>query len=225
MLGSWYSFIFASKFVKFIVSESENNKQSNYKLFDAWSYASGAIAFASIPIFYDSYRNTKKSKTAVGYIPLKGSKLEISRSGWKYELSGGITTSVEDYNQERLLGWYAALETRYYFDNSNFDIAVQAAYDVTRRSDEFDGTVNEGAIRIGVLCDYNFIKHGNLNPFVGVGVGSGIPLIVFAQPRIGLRINEHHAVTLTTHIGLGDKARYSTNKYITNICLGYGYIF
>ncbi len=37
--------------------------------------------------------------------------------------------------------------------------------------------------------------------------------------------NEHHAVSLTAHIGLGDKVPYSTNKQITNVCLGYGYTF
>lgn len=117
------------------------------------------------------------------------------------------------------------METRYHFDNNNFDIAVQASFDVTRRNEHLNKTVNEGALRIGVFCDYNLIKYGKLNPYAGVGVGSGIPVIIFVQPHIGMRINEHHAVSLTAHIGLGDKVPYSTNKQITNVCLGYGYTF
>lgn len=218
---STFSYLIVSIFKAF----NSNSAHESEFLYRLWGYGSLAVASASIPLLIDSYRNNRKAKKLSGGGSDDANDIDYYRSGWRYELSGGLCTTLEDYGNKRLPGWCIALETRRYLPHSNFDISVQAAFDYNAYRNDMSATSHESALRLAVIADYNFRRLSKYDPFLGIGVGTSLPLTIFIQPRIGLRISTHHSISLTSHIGIGSKERASTDKLTSNICLLYGYTF
>jgi opacity protein-like surface antigen len=224
----------------YAVGSSESDGSSSVgTLGGIWIGASSALTLASIPLFVGAHKNKQKARAmaADGYETSGAAERDWRSTGLRYEVSGGVTWPVGQgaLGDERL-GWTAAVEARSYLGNSPLGLAVQLSVDDVRKQEQVyvtSGSIttmntkmtDDIHVALSVILDYHFVKGGTFNPYVGAGVGFGLPASFLCQPRVGVELYRHHRIALSSHIGFGASDGDMWSKRLTDLRLTYGYTF
>ncbi|MDO4194639.1 MAG: hypothetical protein Q4D33_00645 [Prevotellaceae bacterium] len=178
---------------------------------------------SSVPLYISAYKDRKRAKRSVGSVmPTRNYRT----TGFRCEASVGITTPTDIYDLEKpLVGANIAVEGRSYLGNSNFDLGVKFSFEnIRRRNEGYSSYISSNIFRMTVFSDYNFMKNSDITPFVGVGVGVGLPETVHIEPRAGVEFLHHHRLSLQWRKALTASNHYDICKH-DNLGISYGYTF
>ena len=149
---------------------------------------------------------------------------------FEFEVSVGATISLGHYVADNGIGPAIALEPRYNFDHSPFDIGWEIYLGTAMRHYNRKETSNR---TFSTMCfgDYNFNRGKNISPFLGLGIGTaqcdeiegsdeinsyGSNQHFIISPRIGVELDRHLRIT--------GYAKFSQKWYnLAGISIGYAF--
>lgn len=179
----------------------------------------GLLVASSIPLYISAAKDRKLAKqSADSYVP----KRDYRYSGFRYEVSAGMTFPTDTRGENGKLGTCFGVEGRTFIGDSDFDVAAKFSYEQIVSSGYYNNNNVERILRLTAFADYNLCKGEVVNPYVGMGLGTSLET-VHVEPRIGVELWRRHRVALQWR-----KALFSTESPLTkhdNLSLTYGYSF